>query len=123
VPLLGEDSDWCVALQWDDDVLGVGGLDAAGGGSLAELLGAGCVLGHLCDLVDPFGRGIRVWLPLAYPVTHLGSAIEGGQVPGNTRGDDIFASLVGGVEAHLEGGEVFLLLRLKVPDVLDLGAA
>ncbi|CAM6017327.1 unnamed protein product [Sphagnum balticum] len=103
--------------------MGVGGLDATGGGGPTELLGAGCVLGRLCDLVDPFERGVRVWLPLAYPVTRLGSVVEGGQVPGNTKGDDIFASLVRGVEAHSKGREAFPVLHLRVPEVPDPGAA
>ncbi len=119
MPLLGEDSNWRVALQWDGDVLGVNGLDAAGGGGPAALFGAGCVLGRLCDLVDPFERGVRVWLPLAYPITRLGSVVEGGRVLGNTGGDDIFARPVGGVKDHFEGGETFPVLRLKVPEVPD----
>ncbi|CAM6015119.1 unnamed protein product [Sphagnum balticum] len=119
----GEDSNWCVALQWDGDVLGVGGLDVASGGGPAKLLGASCVLGRLCDLVDPFGRGVRVWLPLAYRVTRLGSAIESDRVPGNIGGDDIFAPPVGGVKAHSKGGETFPVLHLRVPELPDPGAA
>ncbi|CAM6029962.1 unnamed protein product [Sphagnum balticum] len=50
-------------------------------------------------------NGLRVWLPLVYPVTRLGSAVEGGRVPRNTEGDDVFALPVGGVKAHSEGGD------------------
>jgi hypothetical protein len=94
-----------------------------GGGGLAKLLGTCCVLGRLCDLVDPFERGVRVWLPLVYPVTRLGSAVEGGRVPRNIEGDDIFGPPGGGVKAHSEGGETFPVLHLRVPEVPDLGVA
>jgi len=83
----------------------------AGRGGPAELSGAGCVLRCLGDLVDPLGRGVCVGLPSAYPVAHLGSAVESGRVPRNARGDNVFALPVGGMEVHSEGRETFPVLR------------
>jgi hypothetical protein len=80
-------------------------------------------LSCLSDLVDPLGRGAHVGLPLAYPITRLGSVVESGRVPGNVGGDDVFAMPVGGMEAHSEGGNTFLVMRLRVPEVPDLGVA
>jgi len=111
MPFFGKDSDWRVTLQWNGDVLAVGGLDAADRGGPTELFGAGCVLKRLGDLVDPLGRGVCVGLTPAYPVARLGSAVESGRVLGNARGDNVFALHVGGMEVHSEGGETFPVLR------------
>jgi len=111
MPFLGEDSDWRVTLQWNGDVLAVGGLDAVGRGGPVELFGTGCVLKHLGDLVDPLGRGVCVGLPPTYLVARLGFAVESGRVPRNVGGDNVFALHVGGMEVHSEGRETFPVLR------------
>jgi hypothetical protein len=110
MPFLGEDFDWRITLQWNGDVLAVGGLDAAGRGGPAELFGAGCVLRRLGDLVDPLKRGVCVGLPPAYPIARLGSAVESGWVPGNAGGDNVFALPIRGMEVHSKGGETFPVL-------------
>jgi len=57
VPLLGEDSDWEIVLQWDGDRLGASGLNVAVGEDPSEFLDAGCVLSSFDHLVNPFGWG------------------------------------------------------------------
>ncbi len=103
MPLLGEDSDWEIVLQWDGDRLGASGLNVAVGEDPSEFLDAGCVLSSFDHLVNPFGWGARVGRSLAYPVPCLWAVVEDSWVPRNVGNYDFFVLPVGRVVVQFEG--------------------